>query len=127
MQLNKFGAILTFGIEMEQQAVRLYRAAAEAEPSDELEQSAAAARKRLLRLQMMRRELVNEMLLEPIDGFDRPALPALAINSTKIEHIREQKAQIERTRRQFYATASAKIATVAPAVSRAFRKMAEEL
>ena len=124
MQLNKFGAILAFAIDLEENAARFYREAAGADPSQGLEECAAAAQKRLSRLQRMRRELVNEMLLEPIDGFDPPALVGLEIDSMDPERVQEQRAQIERTRKQFYAIASSKIATVAPAISRAFRKMA---
>ena len=126
MQLNKFGAILTFAIDLEQRAAGFYRQAATAYPSQGLEEDAAAARKRLSRLQIMRREFVNEMLLEPIDGFSHPALPPLRTDSMSLEDIRAQRAQIEQTRKQFYATASAKIATVAPAVSRAFTRMAQK-
>ena len=126
MQLNKFGAILTFAIELEQDAADFYQQAANAYPSRGFEEYAAAAEKRLSRLRRMRRELVNEMLLEPIDGFDRPALPALGTDSMNLKEIQEHKARFEQTREQFYATASVRIATVAPAVSRAFGKMARK-
>ena len=127
MQLNKFGAILKFAIELEQKAAEFYETAAQAAPSQELEESAAAARKRLSRLKVMQRELVNEMLLEPIAGFDQPALPELAVGSTSPERIQRQKAQIEQAARQFYTIASDKLGTVAPGVSRAFKKMAAQV
>ena len=126
MQLNKFGAILAFAIDLEENASGFYREAAAAYPSQEHEEHAAAARKRLSRLQTMRRELVNEMLLEPIDAFEQPALIAPRVDSMSAEGVQEQKVRIEQARKEFYTLASAKLATVAPAVSRAFRKMAEE-
>ena len=127
MRLNKFGVILKFAIDLEQRAVELYEAAARIEASRDLEEAAAGARKRMSRLRMMRRELVNEMLLEPIAGFDQPPLPALEVGSADRERVREQQARIEQARKDFYATAAVKIAIVAPSVSRAFRRMADEM
>ena len=75
----------------------------------------------------MRRELVNEMLLEPIAGFDQSPVPALEVGSADSVRIQEQQARIEQARKDFYATAAVKIATVAPSVSRAFRRMADEM
>ena len=68
MRLSKFGMILRFAMDLEQQAIEFYESAAKAQGSRELYDCAAASRKRLSRLQRMRRELVNEMLLEPISG-----------------------------------------------------------
>ena len=127
MQLSKFGAILKFAIELERRAAEFYRAAAEAQPGGGFEQCAAVSEKRLSRLERMRRELVNEMLLEPIGGFEQPVLPELDTGSMGPETIQQRRVQIEQARKRFYTTASAKIVTVAPAVSRAFRKMADDL
>lgn len=127
MQLTKFGAILKYAIDLETKAAQFYEAAAEAAPSQGLEESAAAARKRLSRLQIMHRELVNEMLLEPIAGFDQPPLPEPAVDSADPERLQRQKAQIEQTAKQFYTVASDKLGTVAPGVSRAFKKMAAQV
>ncbi len=126
MPLNKFGAILAFAIDLEETAAGFYREVAGAYPSLEYVEHAAAAQKRLSRLQIMRRELVNEMLLEPIDAFDQPALIAPTVDSMSGEGVEEQEAQIELARKQFYTLASAKLETVAPVVSRAFKRMAEE-
>ena len=126
MQLSKFGAILKFAIELERRAAEFYLAAAEAQPGRGHEQCAAVSEKRLSRLERMRRELVNEMLLEPIGGFEQPDLPDLDTGSMGPETIQQRRVQIEQARKRFYTTASAKIATVAPAVSRAFRKMADD-
>ena len=80
MELSKFGPILKFAIDLERRAAEFYEAAAAVEPSPQLEQSAAATRQRLSRLELMRRELVNEILLEPIAGFRQPPLPDLEVS-----------------------------------------------
>lgn len=124
MDLNKFGPILKFAIDLERRAAEFYEAAAAVGPSPELKQSARASRQWLSRLEVMRRELVNEMLLEPIAGFEQPPLPDLEVRGADCERIRKQREQLSQVRSQFYATASVKIAPVAPSVSRAFRRMA---
>jgi rubrerythrin len=124
MRLNKFGAILMFAMDLEQRAIEFYGSAADARASRELEDSAAAARKRLVRLDTMRRELVNEMLLEPIAGFDPPALPEVETIPQDAAELEEARAEFEKARTEFYVAASAKVVTVAPALSRAFQRMA---
>ncbi len=127
MQLNKFGAILKYAIDLEQKAAEMYRAGANAEPSQDLEDYAAAAEKRLSRLRILQRELVNEMLLEPIAGFDQPPPPAMDAAAMTPEEIRGRKVQIDQAAKQFYTVASDKLVIVAPGVSRAFKKMAAKL
>ena len=124
MRLNKFGAILKFAMDLEQRAIEFYDAAAKARTSRELEDCAAAARKRLARLETMRRELVNEMLLEPIAGFDAPALPEVGTIPQAGAELDQARVEFEKARAQFYAAASAKVVIVAPALSRAFQRMA---
>lgn len=124
MRLNKFGAILKFAMDLEQRAIEFYGSAAGAQASRELEDSAAAARKRLARLETMRRELVNEMLLEPIAGFAPPALPEVGTIPQAGAELEEARVEFEKARTEFYAAASAKVVTVAPALSRAFQRMA---
>ena len=127
MQLNKFGAILKFAIELEQTAAEGYEAAAAAGPGQGLGESAAAARKRLSRLRTMQRELVNEMLLEPITGFEAPTLSELGVDAADPKDIGRQKARIDQAVKEFYTLAAEKIATVAPGVGRAFARMAQAL
>lgn len=126
MELNKFGPILGFAIDLERRSAEFYEAAAVAPPSPDLTQSAAAARRRLSRLERMRRELVNEMLLEPIAGLEQPPLPDLEVDRADRERIQEQSSRLRQVRSQFYAAASVKIAPVAPSVGRAFRRMADD-
>ena len=125
MDLNKFGAILKFALEMEERVAEFYEAAEDASPSPEREAAAQEARKNVSRLQGMRRELVNEMLLEPISGFDHPLPPPLPKAGADEEEIIRQGERLRTFRRDFYRLASKKIEVVSPAVSRAFARMAE--
>ena len=126
MELNKFGVILKFALDMEERAAEFYEAARNAAPSPERKSAGQEARKNIVRLQRMRRELVNEMLLEPITGFDYPLPPppppkAVADPAEIAGH--EEELRI--FRRNFYRTAAQKIEIVSPAVSQVFVKMAE--
>jgi hypothetical protein len=127
MRLSKFGAILQFAMDLERRGIEFYDAAAKVRASQELAQCAAAARKRLDRLQSMRRELVNEMLLEPIAGFDSFVLPDVVTPPQTGPESEEVRLALEQARKQFYTAASAKVATVAPSLSRAFRQMAGDV
>ena len=127
MELNKFGAILKFALEMEERAAQFYEAAGDATPPLERKSAAQEARKNLLRLQRMRRELVNEMLLEPISGFDYPLPPPLPKAGADTEEIARQEEALRIFRRDFYRTAAGKIEIVSPAVSAMFLKMADAL
>jgi hypothetical protein len=60
-QLNSFGSILTFAIELETRLRDYYTAAGDA-------QRAADADKRRVNLERVRRENVTEIKLEPIEG-----------------------------------------------------------
>jgi hypothetical protein len=61
MGLGTFGAIFKFAIEFEQACAKYYR-----EVGDEWTSLAAGAHKRAARLECVRREMVTEMILEPL-------------------------------------------------------------
>lgn len=61
-ELNAFGAILTFAIEMEGQIAAYYREIGSPRAAD--------AEKRRSNLERVRRENVTEIKLEPIEGLD---------------------------------------------------------
>ena len=125
MELNKFGVILKFALDMEERAAEFYEAAENAAPSPERESAGQEARKNVLRLQRMRRELVNEMLLEPISGFDYPLPPPLPKTGADEEEIAGHEERLRTFRRDFYRTAARKIEIVSPAVSQVFIRMAD--
>jgi hypothetical protein len=60
-QLNSFGAIFTFAIEMEGRVRDYYKAIGDSEKAE-------AAEERIEKLERSRRENVLEITLEPIDG-----------------------------------------------------------
>ena len=125
MELNKFGVILKFALDMEERAAEFYEAAGNAAPALQRESAGREARKNVLRLQRIRRELVNEMLLEPISGFDYPLPPPSPKAGADAAEIARHEERLRTFRRNFYRTAAGKIETVSPAVSQAFIRMAE--
>jgi hypothetical protein len=125
VELNKFGVILKFALDMEERAAEFYEAAGNPAPSPQRKSAGQEARKNVVRLQRMRRELVNEMLLEPISGFDYPLPPPPPKAGADPKEIVRHEEALRTFRRDFYRTAARKIEIVAPAVSQVFIKMAE--
>jgi len=125
VELNKFGVILKFAVDMEERAAEFYEAAENAAPSLKRESAGAQARKNVLRLQRMRRELVNEMLLEAIRGFDYPLPPPLPETDADEEEMIRHEERLRTFQRDFYRIAARKIEVVSPAVSQVFIRMAD--
>jgi len=96
-QLNSFGSILTFAIEMETRIRDYYEAAADAD-------RAAEANKRRINLERVRRENVTEIKLEPIEGLHDDDY-ALELADTSAAG---QKA-VEATAAHFYADVAPKL------------------
>lgn len=95
--LNSFGAIFTFAIEMEAQIEAYYKGLGNTDKAE-------AAENRKEKLERSRRENVLEITLEPIDGIDE-ADYALNLSDTSAEG---QKA-VARIAAQFYADTAPKI------------------
>lgn len=95
-QLNAFGAILTYAIDMEGQIADYYR------PFDSAR--AADAGKRQSNLERVRRENVTEIKLEPIEGLDENDY-ALNLADTSAAGQRA----VEATAARFYADCSPKL------------------
>jgi hypothetical protein len=125
MELNKFGVILKFALDMEERAAQFYEATEYAGPSLQRESHGREARKNVQRLQRFRRELVNEMLLEAISGFDYPLPPPLPKPGADEAEIARYAEHLRKFRRDFYRTAAQKIEVVSPAVSQVFIRMAD--
>ena len=126
MELNKFGVILKFALDMEERAAEFYEAAEKAASSPDREAAAREARRNVARLQRIRRELVNEMLLEPITGFDYPLPPPLPESfGAGEQEILGHEERMRAFRRDFYRTAARKIEIVSPSVSQVFQRMSE--
>lgn len=96
-QLNTFGAILSFAIELEGQIAAYYRSMGDAA-------RAAEAEKRRSNLERVRREHVTEIKLEPIEGLNETNY-ALNVSDTSPAG---QKA-LEATAARFYEDVAPKI------------------
>jgi rubrerythrin len=67
-ELGTFGAIVTFALDLENQALAFYQGLDDSESSSTILQLVKGSQKRLQRLTRLRQELVTEMILEPISG-----------------------------------------------------------
>jgi len=70
MDLATFGAIMSYALDLETRTVAFYEAAARGDLEQPFNSMLKNARKRATRVERMRREMVNEMILEPIAGMD---------------------------------------------------------
>lgn len=96
-ELNAFGAILTFAIDLESHLRDYYTAAG-------MNDRAADADKRRANLERVRRENVTEIKLEPIEGLDADVY-TLNLNDSSAEVVRANEA----TAAQFYNDVAPKI------------------
>jgi len=109
MDLATFGAIMSFGLELEQQAAAFYEIAARGVLEEPFANLAKSARKRAVRMERARREGITEMILEPITGMDGDDYHLeLAPDAEEAELLRQAIA-LEETTRRFYIDAAGKI------------------
>lgn len=124
MELATFGAILKFALELEQQSIAFYAQT----PTERLAalwtDLADGARRREQRLQEARRELVAEMILEPIVGLSaadyQVRVPTAQDDTALLEHARA----LEEVAHRFYCDAAAKMPI--REVARLFQRFARE-
>jgi len=114
MELGTFGAIFKFAIEFERASATWYR-----ELGNECTELAAGAEKRAERLDRVRREMVTEMILEPLSGLRSEDY---AVDWTKKGP--EAVRAIEETGRHFYTDMAGRISVTE--VARTFKKLAQE-
>jgi hypothetical protein len=67
-ELGTFGAIVTFALDLENQALKYYQGLDDPASASTIAQLVKGSQKRLQRLTRLRQELVTEMILEPISG-----------------------------------------------------------
>jgi len=121
MQLGTYGAIFRFAIEFEQACAEFYlKATAFDGRFGELE---AGAKKRAARLNRMQREMIVEMILEPIRGLQSTDYHVDGMNCTQ-ETVTSQARALEETGHRFYVDAAARVPIAE--VARAFGKLAQE-
>lgn len=109
MDLATFGAIMSYALDLETRTVAFYEAAARGDLEKPFSDMLKHARKRATRVERMRREMVNEMILEPIagmDGDDYLVEPSLEGGE---EQILDQALVLAKATFQFYSDAAEKI------------------
>jgi rubrerythrin len=129
MKLGTTGAVLAFAIDLEARSVEFYQEAAslakDPAQSEILLSLAEAKRERKRLLERSRREYVNEMLLEPIEGLE--ASPQLARTDFATEEdagaARQAAQELEANSRTLYLEAAGLIAL--PQIARVFKKLAQ--
>jgi hypothetical protein len=125
MELNTFGAVMGFAVDLEQRAGEWYaRAASSASPAlaARLQELGEARAKRKKLMERVRRENVTEMILEPISGLDGAPYEADAQVGAGDTELLRQALLREEQAEQFYLAASAKLSI--PEVARIFKKVA---
>lgn len=124
MELSTFGAILGFAMEFEQSAVDFYLQAAKLCRPELFNKLARLSRKRVSRLERARRELISEMILEPISGISSDEFSLSPDVGEEEETVVAQAIHLEREQQRFYEIASSKIPI--REVSRMLKRLAED-
>ena len=124
MELGTFGAIISFALELELQAVEYYENHNEIVFSQIDSTLIKNSQKRVGRLKRIRQELVTEMILEPITGVDsNDYTVSVSEEMTKAE-VLHQAINLNENMNRFYST----MAHLIPMkeVQRAFLRLAKE-
>ena len=130
MELSTFGGILNFALELERRTLEFYRQAvttaiAQPELQEQLRRLLADSERALRRLERVRRENINEMLLERISGlkeddYQLPFEPSFSAQSEILASAR----RLEELAHRFYRDAAARINL--PDVARVFTRLAAD-
>jgi rubrerythrin len=129
MELGTAGAVLAFAIDLEARSAEFYQQAAklgkDPAQSGAYLSLAEAKRERKKLLERSRREYVNEMLLEPIDGL--VASPHLTETDLSSEEdpgsVRRVAEELEANSRKLYLDAAELISL--PQIARVLRRLAQ--
>ena len=130
MELETFGAVFTFAIQLEEASAKFYENAIELIESDDVKKSfsvlVAETKKRIKRVVRIRQEFVREAILVHVtDLHKNDYLMALKpILDMKSHQILENAIKIEQNIQRFYNEAAVKIGQ--PDVSRAFKRLAKD-
>ena len=109
MDLATFGAIMSFGLDLEQQAAAFYEIAARGVLEEPFANLAKSARKRAVRMERTRREGIAEMILEPITGMDGDDYQLELTPDADEAELLRQAIALEETTQRFYMDAAGKI------------------
>lgn len=131
-ELVSFGTLLKFALSLEQTVEEAAREAAERDACrdvrEELLSCAKKHKKRYETLERLRRERLNEVVLQPIEGMNHvDYIPEAALNGlTDAKQMLGQVVSAEETTARFYDDAARIAANVLSGVERTFKKLASE-
>ena len=126
-KLNRFGAVLAFAGRLEDAVRRFYvDRAALGERPDSFVALAEGSARRLALVQCACREMVNEMLLEPIEGLEAELPEVDAAPDGDTATMRNAALSLEAAAERFFRQSAERLGGVAPAASRLFSRLADE-
>lgn len=132
-ELTSFGTLLTFAYSLEETAAELAEHAAECEECsvwrEDLENCAKRHRKRSTQMERIRRERLNEVVLQPIYGMERDRyIPQTDVLSDcqDAKNPMDTVVSVEETVSSFYEDSANYAQNVLSGVERTFRKLARE-
>lgn len=131
-ELVSFGTLLKFALSLEQTAEETSREAAEREACrdfrEKLLSCAKKHKKRRQMLEQLRRERLNEVVLQPIEGMNHSEyIPDAALNGlSEVKQMLQQVVSVEGSAARFYDDAARIAASVLSGVERTFKKLALE-
>lgn len=131
-ECNSFGTVIRFGLELERASAQIYdelsREPGLAAGAEVFSALVANHKKRVDLLEYTRREKLNEMILEPIQGFDSKKY-IIDLNVPKgsdLKSVVQYAAKIEETCARFYSDASSVAKNLLSEGARIMDRMAKE-
>ncbi len=113
LEISNFGAVLQYGMYLEQESARFYTEAAGRARDEALRQTladlAAESERRLKTLERIRRENVTEMILTPIHDFHSRDYAADFRTPDGDGALRDAAVAVESAKARYYADARARI------------------
>jgi len=123
-ELGTFGAVISFALELEIQAVDFYSGLKVSDLTEVSGPLLKGSQKRLSRLQRIRQELVTEMILEPITGIETEKYHIELIEVPGKTEFIQEAVNLEENLRAFYIDTAPLIPM--KEVQRAFTRLAGE-
>jgi rubrerythrin len=124
MDLATFGAIMTFAMELETEAISFYKKLSEDSPAKLPGELFRSSQKRWRRLERARREGISEMILESITGLDSDAYSTVSAEDIQTTDWQKGAQNLEATYERFYNDAAAKLPI--KEISRLFARLAKD-
>lgn len=130
-EINSFGTLVRFAIGLEHHALAFTEACAErtdlASRADLLSRLQRDHRRRSRRLERLKREQLNEVVLEPISGMERDRYlpPALPTPDRDASQVIQDLAALEQNTARFYADSADHARGALSGLARTFRKMGD--